>query len=218
MDGAKVAVLEESDHEGFRSFLKSQQRLGRPTVGLYRHVVTYFPDKASKGKLAQEEIRGFLVLSNLLQSSRSRPVPSLLLGSSRGRFRGLPSGRRRASRSRCLPPLEEKGWKELSSETRHICQSEREQNDSRREGSGQEAERRCREARRGEREVLVSVPGKTRARAIDSKLGPSHPKCRGRDSRERGGRRAPDQPAGDFFRGLTSSCPIAWRFVLAMTR
>lgn len=105
VDGAKVAVLEESDHEGFRSLLKSQQRLGRPTVGLYRHGVTYFPDKASKGKLAQEEIRGFLVLSNLLQSFRSRPVPSLLPGSSRGRFRGLPSGRRRASRSRCLPPL-----------------------------------------------------------------------------------------------------------------
>ena len=100
------------------------------------------------------------------------------------------------------PPLEEKSWKELSSETRHICQSEREQNDSGREGSGQEAERRCREARPGEREVLVSVPGKTRARAIDSKLGLHTQNVEGA-TRERGDGVAPTtSPRATSFAAL----------------
>ena len=90
VDGAEVSVLKETDEVGLAGFLESHDsRALEPQVGL--EVLGNLPDQTLEGQLADEELSGFLVPSDLSEGDSSRPVSVGLLDSSGGGSR-LPCG------------------------------------------------------------------------------------------------------------------------------
>ena len=67
VDGTEVGVLEESDHVGLGSFLKSKDGRGLESqVGL--EIVGNFSDESLEWELSNEEISGFLEFSDFSKS------------------------------------------------------------------------------------------------------------------------------------------------------
>ena len=63
VDGAKVGVLEESDHVGLSSLLKGKDG-GRLESEVSLEVGSDFSDESLERKLSDEELGGFLILSD----------------------------------------------------------------------------------------------------------------------------------------------------------
>ena len=87
VDGAKVGVLEESNKVGLGGFLQSHNSGGLETkVGL--EVLGDLTNQTLEGQLADQELGGLLVTTDLTKSNGTRPVPVGLLHAScsRGGF------------------------------------------------------------------------------------------------------------------------------------
>ena len=84
MDGAQVGVLEQTDEVSLAGLLEGHDG-GRlePEVGL--EVLGDFTDQALEGELADQELGGLLVTTDLTESDGTGPVPVGLLHSSSGR-------------------------------------------------------------------------------------------------------------------------------------
>jgi hypothetical protein len=90
VDGSQVGVLEESHQVGLGSLLQRQDgRALEPQVGL--EVLGNLTHKPLEWELADQELGGLLVLTDLTKSDGSWPVPVWLLHSSSG-WGGLTSG------------------------------------------------------------------------------------------------------------------------------
>ena len=87
MDGSQVSVLEQTNQVGLSSLLESQDSRALETeIGL--EVLGNLTDKALEGQLADEELSGFLVFTDLTESDGSGSVTMRLLhtSGSGGRF------------------------------------------------------------------------------------------------------------------------------------
>ena len=84
VDGAQVGVLEQTDEVSLAGLLEGHDG-GRlePEVGL--EVLGDFTDQALEGELADQELGGLLVTTDLTESDGTGPVPVGLLHSSSGR-------------------------------------------------------------------------------------------------------------------------------------
>ena len=94
MDGAQVGVLKETNQVSLRGLLESHDSRGLETeVSL--EVLGNFSDKALEGQLADEELSGLLVTTDLTESNGTRAVTVGLLDSSgsRGRLAGSLGGK-----------------------------------------------------------------------------------------------------------------------------
>ena len=84
MDGAQVGVLKETNQVSLRGLLESHDGGGLETqVSL--EVLGNLTDKTLEGQLADQELSGFLVTSDLTKSHCTRAVPVRLLDSTSGR-------------------------------------------------------------------------------------------------------------------------------------
>ena len=86
VDGAQVGVLEESDEVSLSSLLESHDS-GRLESEISLEVLSDFTDKSLEWQLADEELGGFLVTTDLTKSHGSGTVTMGLLHSSGGRGR-----------------------------------------------------------------------------------------------------------------------------------
>ena len=84
VDGAKICVLEEADKVSFGGFLKGED-CGRLEAEIGLEVLGNLTDKALEWQLADEELSGLLVASDLTKSDGSRSVSVGLLDTSGGR-------------------------------------------------------------------------------------------------------------------------------------
>lgn len=83
VDGAQVGVLKESNQVGLTGFLESgNSRALEPQVGL--EVLCNFTDQTLEWELADEELSGLLVTTDLTQSNGTRLVTMGLLDTSGG--------------------------------------------------------------------------------------------------------------------------------------
>ena len=83
MDGAQVGVLKETNQVSLRGLLESHDSRGLETeVSL--EVLGNFSDKALEGQLADEELSGLLVTTDLTESNGTRAVTVGLLDTSGG--------------------------------------------------------------------------------------------------------------------------------------
>ena len=84
VDGAQVGVLEQTDEVGLAGLLEGHDG-GRlePEVGL--EVLGDFTYQALEGELADQQLGGLLVTTDLTESDGTGPVPMGLLDSSSGR-------------------------------------------------------------------------------------------------------------------------------------
>ena len=84
VDGAQVGVLEQTDEVSLAGLLEGHDS-GRlePKVGL--EVLGDFTDQALEGELADQQLGGLLVTTDLTESDGTGPVPMGLLNSSSGR-------------------------------------------------------------------------------------------------------------------------------------
>ena len=83
VDGTQIGILEETHKVSLASLLQSHNsRALEPEVSL--EVLGNLPDKTLEGKLADEELCGFLVPPDLPQGHGARPVPVWLLNSPSG--------------------------------------------------------------------------------------------------------------------------------------
>jgi len=90
VDGAQVGVLEEADQVSLGSFLKGADgRRLETQVGF--EVLSDFSHQTLEGQLADEELGGLLVTSDLTESDGTGAVSVGLLDSA-GRGGGLPGG------------------------------------------------------------------------------------------------------------------------------
>jgi len=90
VDGAQVSVLKQANEVSLRSLLQSHDSAGLETqVSL--EVLGNLTDKTLEGQLADQELSGLLVTTDLTEGDSSRPVPVGLLDSTGGGG-GLPSG------------------------------------------------------------------------------------------------------------------------------
>ena len=81
MDGAQVGVLKESNQVGLTGFLESgNSRALEPQVSL--EVLCNFTDQTLEGQLADEQLSGLLVTTDLTESNGSRLVAMGLLDTS----------------------------------------------------------------------------------------------------------------------------------------
>ena len=84
VDGAQVGVLEESDQVSLAGLLQSHDGGAlEAQVGL--EVLSDLPDQALEGQLADEQLGGFLVTTDLSESHGTGPVTMGLLHSAGGR-------------------------------------------------------------------------------------------------------------------------------------
>ncbi|KFM28646.1 hypothetical protein F751_0803, partial [Auxenochlorella protothecoides] len=82
VDGSQVGVLEQADQVGLGGLLQGQHGGGlEAQVGL--EVLGDLADQALEGQLADQQLRGLLVLADLAQGDGSGPVAVRLLHSSR---------------------------------------------------------------------------------------------------------------------------------------
>ena len=84
VDGAEVGILEESDQVGLGRLLQSHDG-GALEAEIGLEVLGDLTDKALEGQLADEELGGFLVTTDLTESDGSGPVTVGLLHSSGSR-------------------------------------------------------------------------------------------------------------------------------------
>ena len=90
MDGSQVGVLEETDEVSLSSLLESKDgRALEAEIGL--EVLGNLTDEALEGELADEELSGLLVLTDLTESDGTGPVAMGLLDTT-GSGGGLASG------------------------------------------------------------------------------------------------------------------------------
>ena len=90
VDGSQVGVLKQSNQVGLRGFLEGQHgRALEAEVGL--EVLGNLTNQSLEGELADQELSGLLVLTDLTKSHGSGSVPVGLLHSS-GSWSGLASG------------------------------------------------------------------------------------------------------------------------------
>ena len=90
VDGSQVSVLEQTNQVGLSSLLESQDSRALETeIGL--EVLGNLTDKALEGQLADEELSGFLVFTDLTESDGSGSVTMRLLHTS-GSGGGFASG------------------------------------------------------------------------------------------------------------------------------
>ena len=90
VDGSQVGVLEETDEVGLSSLLEGQDGGGLETeIGL--EVLGNLTDEALEGELADEQLGGLLVLTDLTESDGTGPVAMGLLHTT-GSGGGLASG------------------------------------------------------------------------------------------------------------------------------
>jgi histone H3 len=83
MDGAQVGVFEKTDQVGLSGFLESKDsRTLETKIGL--EVLGDLTNKALEGQLADEEVSGLLVTTDLTKSDGSRSVTVGLLHTSGG--------------------------------------------------------------------------------------------------------------------------------------
>ena len=83
VDGAQVGILEETDEVGLAGLLKGHNGGAlEPQVSL--EVLSDLPDQTLEGQLADEELSGLLVPSDLSESDSAGPVPVGLLDASGG--------------------------------------------------------------------------------------------------------------------------------------
>ncbi|KAB8101052.1 hypothetical protein EE612_031722 [Oryza sativa] len=84
--GAEVGVLEEPDEVGLGGLLEGEHRVAlEAEVGL--EVLRDLADEALEGELADQELRALLVLADLAERHRPRPVAVGLLHAAGGRSR-----------------------------------------------------------------------------------------------------------------------------------
>ena len=84
VDGAQVGVLEKTDQVSLGGFLEGHDgRALEAEIGL--EVLGDLTDKALEGQLADEELGGLLVTTDLTESDGSGPVTMGLLDSASGR-------------------------------------------------------------------------------------------------------------------------------------
>ncbi len=77
VDGAQVGVLEQADQVCLSGLLKREHGAAlEAQVGL--EVLRDLAHQALEGQLADEQLRGLLVLADLAQSNRTRAVPAVL--------------------------------------------------------------------------------------------------------------------------------------------
>ena len=77
VDGAQVGVLEQADQVGLSGLLQRQHGAAlEAQVGL--EVLRDLAHQTLEGQLADEQLRGLLVLADLAQSNRTRAVPAVL--------------------------------------------------------------------------------------------------------------------------------------------
>ncbi len=75
MDGAQVGVLEQTDQVGLSGLLQCQHGAAlEAQVSL--EVLRDLAHQALKGQLADQQLRGLLVLADLAQRNRARAVPA----------------------------------------------------------------------------------------------------------------------------------------------
>ena len=83
VDSTEIGILKESHQVGLGSFLQGQDgRSLEPQVGL--EILGNLTDQTLKGKLADQQVGGLLVPTNLTESDGSRSVTVGLLDSSGG--------------------------------------------------------------------------------------------------------------------------------------
>merc|ERR1719219_1769207 len=84
VDGAQVCILKQTNQVGLACFLESSNSCTlEPEVGL--EILSNLTDQALEGQLADKQLCGLLVSSDLTQSHCARPVPVRFLHStSRG--------------------------------------------------------------------------------------------------------------------------------------
>merc|ERR1712131_37089 len=88
VNGAQVGVLKQADEVSLRSLLQSHDSAGLETqVSL--EVLGDLTDQTLEGQLADQELSGLLVATDLTEGDGSRPVPVGLLDTTGGRG-GLP--------------------------------------------------------------------------------------------------------------------------------
>jgi hypothetical protein len=83
MDGAQVGVLKETNKVSLRGLLESHDGRGLETE-ISLEVLGNFSDKALEGQLADEELSGLLVTTDLTESNGTRAVTVGLLDTSSG--------------------------------------------------------------------------------------------------------------------------------------
>ena len=81
VDGAQVGVLEETDQVSLAGLLKGHHGRALETE-VCLEVLGDFTHKTLEGQLADEQLSGFLVTTDLTESDGSRPVTMGLLNSS----------------------------------------------------------------------------------------------------------------------------------------
>ena len=84
VDGAQVGVLEKTNEVSLASLLEGHDS-GALEAEVSLEVLGDLTDKTLEGELADEELSGFLVSSDLTESNSSWPVPVGLLDTSGGR-------------------------------------------------------------------------------------------------------------------------------------
>jgi len=84
VDGAQVGVLEETNQVSLRSLLESHDS-GRLESQISLEVLGDLTDQTLEGELADEELGGFLVTTDLTESDGSGSVTMGLLHTSGGR-------------------------------------------------------------------------------------------------------------------------------------
>ena len=81
MDGAQVGILKEGDEVGLDGFLeRADGGALEAEVGL--EVLCDFTDQSLEGKLADEELGGFLITSDFSESDGTRLITMRLLDTS----------------------------------------------------------------------------------------------------------------------------------------
>ena len=84
VDGAQVGVFKKTNKVSLASLLKGHHSGALETqVGL--EILSDFSDKTLEGQLADQQLGGFLVTTDLTKSDCSRPVTMRLLDSTSGR-------------------------------------------------------------------------------------------------------------------------------------
>ena len=90
MDGAEVSVLEEADQVGLAGLLQGHDG-GALEAQIGLEILSDLPDQALEGQLADEQLSGFLVATDLTQGHGTGPVAVRLLHAAGGRS-ALPGG------------------------------------------------------------------------------------------------------------------------------
>ena len=81
VDGAQVGIFEETDEVSFSSFLEGQDSRGLESQ-IVLVIVSDFSDESLEGELSNEELSGFLVLSNFSEGDGSGSISVGLFNSS----------------------------------------------------------------------------------------------------------------------------------------